>query len=661
MALGYKVALTNVWWNRGGQDVRLFQDTTEQQNYFAGLGLYWNELNNFNLNDNITTTIIFKDKSGRDAETLLKCNYAIVWNTIKNTYRYYFIAEIKQDSANQMQVALDLDDVNTNLVSNILKFSTDSILVKRWTGLNCYKEGATTKYKFNDYRISHIPQGDSPIKYNKGTSVVKIKQYTDDSINVWLRDNIVAWNYCFVVQNHTIRAYQITANDDIRIRAYARAVLIGNNVEELPYEAVAVPYYSGDKCIYVKYTYNSVDYYFKLTSQAMGTLFNISNNTPMGKYGFESKLSNISPLRNHNIYVDNDGDLIIEADVVEDATQNNKTLLSNGVNRFYRVEIASALWSNTSKDTAVESFCAGYRQQQTTYDAEGTQYLGTDTNGARNIKIFDKEYSSLRLRVVNQHYDYNPLALITSRTQTTIELKYTEVLKAGLTKIYLRAKNSGYYINAQEDYTGLVASLDLTEPILTNQWADYYANHKNYYMQTGFNNTIGLTKGLFNSGASGLATSFYTRNIYAGLGAGAIGGANTLLGALTNVVNQELDKDNMLQAPDGLSNANGDPYFYCAVSDIRPRLDSYQVQGTEASSILDNWDKYGVIYNTEMNLNSILFLHEKYEALSCIIEKESTPNMSTKEFNRLKELMATDRRYWHTDNFIGSNPCILTP
>ena len=123
MALGYKIALTNVWWKRGGQDIRLFANTTEQQTYFSNLGLYWNDLVNFNMNDNITTTITFKDKSGRDAETLLKCNYAIVWNTIKSTYRYYYIVSISQDSANQVVVSLDLDDVQTNFIGNTDKYT----------------------------------------------------------------------------------------------------------------------------------------------------------------------------------------------------------------------------------------------------------------------------------------------------------------------------------------------------------------------------------------------------------------------------------------------------------------------------------------------------------------------------------------------------------
>ena len=49
MALGYKIALTNVWWNRGGQDTRLFQNTTERETYFSNKGLYFNDLVNFNI------------------------------------------------------------------------------------------------------------------------------------------------------------------------------------------------------------------------------------------------------------------------------------------------------------------------------------------------------------------------------------------------------------------------------------------------------------------------------------------------------------------------------------------------------------------------------------------------------------------------------------
>ncbi|MBO7713494.1 MAG: hypothetical protein J6S85_07975, partial [Methanobrevibacter sp.] len=93
MALGYKVAIFNVWWRRGEVDTRFFSSKADQKTYFDSKTLYFNDLNNFNINDNITTVITFRDASGRSIDDLLKCNYAIVKDSNSN-YRYFFITAI---------------------------------------------------------------------------------------------------------------------------------------------------------------------------------------------------------------------------------------------------------------------------------------------------------------------------------------------------------------------------------------------------------------------------------------------------------------------------------------------------------------------------------------------------------------------------------------
>ena len=97
MALKYQVAILNTWWNRGEVDTRLFSTKSERDTYFNNLNPYWNSLNNFNIRDNITTTIVFRDESGRTIDELLKCNYAIVRHLVSEntyTYRYFYIVAI---------------------------------------------------------------------------------------------------------------------------------------------------------------------------------------------------------------------------------------------------------------------------------------------------------------------------------------------------------------------------------------------------------------------------------------------------------------------------------------------------------------------------------------------------------------------------------------
>ena len=659
MALSYKIALTNVWWNRGGQDTRLFQNINERETYFSNKGLYFNDLVNFNINDNITTTIIFRDKSGRTPEEMLKCNYAIVWNTITNTYRYYFILDIKQDSNNQVMVSLDLDDITTNLVPNINNIG--ACKVERWTGYNYQKVANIKRYQVPTAVISYLNDGARPIQYNLASETMTIKQYGDDYVlNNWFRDNVKGWKYLFLLDNQQVVAISEKNNDYVQFtegRCYNR--LVSNNIDSLPYQSMAVPYYLTDKRIYIKYNKSGVDYYLKLTTESltqlakiqgyMGTQPTLYNNNPLGTYGIEEKMSNLSPL-NITTYSIVDGDLVINANY-NDMIANLTMIVSGFNSMYYLTEKAN---NNTTKANACNCIEAGYFQDGATYEVYANHHFqinGVPENG--NAKILDKDFSTLRVRVANQHYDYNPLALGID-ANTRIDFLYTEVLKVGISKIYLRVKtkdNCLYTAEQESDYTGLIASLDLTEPMLTNQWADYLASHKNYYMQTAFNNTIGVIKG-------GLATAssvMNSTNYYQAIANFSMGTIKTFMDLADKVVNQEFDKDNMVQAPDGLSNANGDPYFNMAVADIRPRLDTYQVVGSTKNAILDNWARNGVLYSRIMNFDEVINKHESYEALSVIIDKVGD-NLSTKEFNRLREYMSSIHRYWHTDTFTLENP-----
>ena len=74
--LKYKLTLINVWWNENSIDTRYFNNLSEQDSYFDNLtkGIQ-SPFVNFNMGDNISTTIIYRDNSNRDISELIKCNY----------------------------------------------------------------------------------------------------------------------------------------------------------------------------------------------------------------------------------------------------------------------------------------------------------------------------------------------------------------------------------------------------------------------------------------------------------------------------------------------------------------------------------------------------------------------------------------------------------
>ena len=635
MALGYRVAILSVWWNRGELDTRFFSSKANQKTYFDNIGLTWNSLNNFNINDNITTTIIFRDNSGRTIDTLLKCNYAIVKDKNEN-YRYYFITNIVQDSSNQIMTTLELDDIQNNLIGNVDKFNYP--FVKNWTGNNYVYDTILNTYRFDFTGFkTYQDTGDAPQLFNRNSNEVFMR-YTDiEAVDTWLNENIEAWRYVFVNDNNQLGAPQLSNTSQLNLITSECLINIGAQDVRLPYGAISCPIYkkASTKRIYIKYDYNGNTYYMKLMSSDIDGFFmlqdaNISN-YPIGTYAIEEKISNVLPYGKLNSFIsnytiDNDGDLIINATIPTGGDAPKRS----GYEAYYMSNLAETL--GTTKADANLSVVSGYFQKDNNIVCTSTYQANFNfsTPYNENMKLLDINYSKLRLRIANQFYDYNPLAYFNAYNKD-VSMLYTEALKVGISKIYFRLDYKGEYRQPNlTDYTGLVTSLDLTEPLLTNQWSEYLAQHKNYYLQTAFNNAMSLSTGMLGSKNSKQAIK---------------SGMSTF----ASIYNEQLDRENMQQSPNALANANGDPYFNLKVEGIKPRLEYLSVADATKQSIISNFKEYGVPYNRIIELSQVLDSHSSYDFVSCIINKVDL-NLSTKEYIRIKDIMASGRRFWYTDN-----------
>ena len=660
MALGYKVAIFNVWWRRGEVDTRFFSSKSDQKTYFDSMTLYWNDLNNFNINDNITTMIVFRDASGRSVDTLLKCNYAIVKDKDGN-YRYYFITSIKQDSGNQIVASLDLDDIQNNLIGNLTNLSP--VMVKRWNGLNYIKNesGGNLYYDFSSNFKSYIPTEDAPSLYSINTQQVKIIYTGNSSIDNWIRDNVEAWRYVFVNQNQKLIAQTYT---NLNIYDYITSVCISNTKGRgigMPYGSICEPILKSDSThnIYIKFTFGGNTCYLKFGQ--LDSFFNLEGyrsgqsdpekNYPKGTYGIEEKISNIPPVvRGASMEVDVDGDLIINANYV-----NNAPVL-NGVNFYISIPPTGGISDLYSKATTTYGIASGYFQDKSTYNAEASINLGINDVEVSNSKLYDYNYYRIRVRIANQFYDYNALAYIDNTTQANgkLSLEYTEVLQVGISKMYLRLKANGEYKSPnQNDYTGVIASLDLTCPILESQWAEYLANHKNYYMQTAFNNTIANVDTVI-SNVEKVANS---KSFGEALAKGVVASYDITTKIMGRELNTYWDRNNIQQAPDMLSNASGDPYFNYEVSGIRPQLDILDMTYNTKLVINEKLNKMGYEFNRVIDIGnypSLFEIHKYYEVVSFVIDKIGI-NLSEREYERLKQKCASLNRYWHTDEISYNN------
>ena len=695
MALGYKVAIFNVWWRRGEVDTRFFSSKTDQKTYFDSMSLTFNDLNNFNINDNITTVIIFRDTSKRSITELLHCNYAIVWDTKADTYRYFFITSIKQDSSNQLVVSLDLDDIQNNLIGNIDKLG--SVYLKRWTGHNLLKESNKYKYPVS-LPISLLLTEDNPVLYNKKTEDVKVEFTDNATINTWLFNNVECWRYVFITQNKRIYCNAldtVDTNEGVYLKSTCSNVINDKKIR-LPYYSVCGPRYkkNSTKRIYIKYKYTfGVDeytYYELLEDTNIDELFWLSgkiheggieetvDNYPIGTYGIEDKLSNLPPFTDTSflilgsITIDGDGDLIINCVIATDQYQaaityggyDNQLGLTDML-RFYSIDVIPKL--NRAKSAGLKAVCSGYYLSKTTFDASCTNPIRTDDildSNLMNYKLMDSNYTKLRLRVASQHYEYNPLAykIDYSANNGNLKLKYTEVLKTGNSKIYLRLEHSGNYTTYMEnDYTGLIGALDLSEPLLSNQWQDYLASNKNYNFQLGLNygfNAVRNLGSIVNSSANAGARG----GAWAGYGQFASGVLDYTLQFGQQYYNDQIFKDNIVSAPDSVANANGDPYFVSEVSGIRPKVDLLQADNYMLLVALEKMSRVGIPYNQLIINTDLQYLfesHVNYDIMSFDINYTDSLNISEREYERLKNKCGQVNRYWYSDTVDYTDPNYL--
>ena len=133
---------------------------------------------------------------------------------------------------------------------------------------------------------------------------------------------------------------------------------------------------------------------------------------------------------------------------------------------------------------------------------------------------------------------------------------------------------------------------------------------------------------------------------------GGVKAFSTVLGYTSNIVNQQFNVDNMQQAPDSLSNANGNPYFALSISGIKPRLDYYTIPDGVLKQTISKFADEGVPINKYMSIQDIINKHSAYDFIRIRIEKTNNliNELSGYEYERLKSILQDGRRFWYSDD-----------
>lgn len=665
MALQYEIALCSVWWCAGCENVRYFNSVAEQTSYFETLASgKFSPLANFNMGNNVETTIHYKDTSGRTPEELVACNYAVIRhkNTPEGDYIYrYFFARCSQDSGTQIRAELSLDDIQTNYFKykdTIAPCIIERAHLNRWIA----DSEISGNYRFNTspgsslFKSEGVSMPKRLLSRTKKRVLNAAEKDATNDVKSWIDNHISAWVYVFIDPSveYTIIQPDGTTEDKITFQNIRI-----NSKFSCEWAVLAYPLYKDDASPveYIKIEYQDKTYV--LTSTALDAFRNNNNDT---SYFYAIKVERFSPLNTLSTSgsswsIDSSNNLIIPISNI------------SNVNPFYNIKNLDEGLLN------VRIFNTNFPQIDYKLELKNNldnnfSFPLSEITGNRskilNPKLLSTEVTELRAISALNSFSYDPLKC----GKNDLNFRYSEVLFPDITRCYLAFISNNentdevIYINdSAYNFTGVSASEDAILPMRNDQLQAYLASNKNFYLQRDLryrqediNAGMNRTRRAFNAISNALGSA--VNGDLSGFASAGKEIAGEMFTEVQRKINQSFDRmqsdltlDNMEQAPDALQNANGNilyniyaqndsglyVYFeiHCALDcDIKP-YDDYLYM-------------YGFAFNEMGNMGDYDHIRKYFNYIQADIEIITAP-ISSLEEDRLKERFRNGVRFWNSD------------
>lgn len=690
--MNYKIALVNVFWSEGEQNTRYFDNITLQNNYFDSLASgKTSPLVNYNMGNNIETTIVFRDTTERPIDEVVKSNYAIVYtmdgDNIVN--RRYFFAYPRQDSGRQMIVNLSLDDVQTNFIRNADSFKDATIRRAHLDRFN-YIPGSIhgfelkigTEGPFNE--SENI--GDMPKRLIKKASFDLLLEPDDGItgrtgiIDPWFKDNIIGWEYVYLtpddLENNTSYVYKgFDPSDGTTSRDLELTPLKTNTFEgeSLPFGETLLGNFNRSNMIqgalicvcapiYKKDSYLGRDNVIKFKGRSDTTGIAITT------YGISQFLELNG--RNSRVYARKfsirppfavEGySGMVDIDYTLNSLEFKGNRTTKHIDFGYLLAVCSGTKSDGWGDTRLQG-CIVVLQDPSIkrpYQSESldteilTRFSSSDiVNGARNDtklnpKLLSNKFLELNLTNFSQSFTYEMLKLSHDRGYfyNHIAIIYNEALTPDITKGYarLKAPNGLYVEDTNINLTGLVISNDYSLMVANDQLSQMLANNKNFYLQQAINIGKDVVSTTIKGGEKG-----------GGEGA-AVGAATGAINAGLSVLDTTLTLDNMRNAPSQVRNANGNVYFASQIQPFKLSLEIYDALEQDKQKFNDFCYYFGYAYNRKANITSFTRTRRFFNYIEA--DLNALPiSISNIEKDRIKARFNRGIRFWHTDDINGND------
>lgn len=645
----YKIAVTNVNFDRNYDNVLRFNSKTERNTYFGIPAIFENSPTcNFAVSSLLETSVVVRYDAATDLKHFLMCNYAIVQNVNKADELYfYFINEARQESGSIITLQLELDIFQTFYQD--ISFSPCLIRrahLDRWGVVDITEKRAA--FPVNDSADNFmLLSEDVPPPPKRLTQRVKATPNmfgeANNSDNEWIRDHVRAWVYVYVVPTTAINIGTEDTFTTPRALVSYTDDYYKNGVRG-PAGVMVYPVMDDGYALLLRI--GNANYYWGVSN--VDTLLE-----GISAYIYSIKISARPPLMHYGL-----NDRESNTSVYEYRDEGRSMVISLG-SKIENTEFNTKYEILSLRETPLKDY-EFYVNVPADEDYTAAGYPISDIIAAQhdpkyNPKMYNEQYREVNITdATGQKFALSQLKLGTYNARTTIY--YNEPLTPDITRIYASVKTGDIYTpEAYESYTGLVSSADYSMPYSSDQLNEFLAQNKNFFEQgkynagqdllrSGISAGAGLVNGLMGAGNQRVPGIVIASSV---ISAGA-SMANAAITYQQQIQNMEYTADNMRNAPDQLKNANGSAILNMSLADLGIYIDIYEALKVDQIRVNDVMHRFGFSMNAIGDIKNYDHVRHYFNYVQAEVEEilGDTP-VSQAVRDRFKEAFAAGVRFWN--------------
>ena len=588
---------------------------------------------NFNISGGLSATLYWNEASFLNT-SILDYNYVII--DVNRQYYFYFINSAKCVTANQYQIDLELDVITTYLP--LLKFEDcfiERAHADRW-------QLKDTKYQFNFSTSSPLLR-----KTQAYTQFLKYRNRLIPSLNYTGTHpdfgKIINYMYVFVKLNEGEQGVIYTWNN-------------GLSKVQFPYKIYCYPLtYPSDSNIVLHYTRVTTEtetvteeIATKFTSEYYPQGLNTANIIGVTYSNFcpFSSTTEINCDTSSTINIITSENELVNSFSLPITSTSKKVLKIDYINidiKHYEIASNSTFSANEPKFTFTKDEIKNNTSPLTTCPIllkkscrrlELSNYFGTN---------YDYSYEDINTNEIKAKVLLYPFP--------SVEYQYA----------FIEGASDSLLQKQQENLTGLVGSIDNTLLYKVEQIDEFFASNKNYYQSRQINLGLGIANAAASAvkGTASSVASFASGNV----AKGASQAVGTLVDAGMNTADlimneklQDLQLDNLENAPDKLNNLNGAPLTAFALYKIGFTLNVYDILDEDKKFIANDYYEHGQDIGLWDNPLNYLGKNKYFNYLKCNLKEmfynvspyDPVPNVIK---DKIKQIFANGIRL-----FNGINP-----